>query len=100
MLIGQERAPLAQIWGQSVIRRDGQELPVRIAGPPTETGLWLGGYGNVVLSYGGENHASSGGLPGGSVVTELGRAANFHRVFAELCETAERRLLDAAITGP
>jgi hypothetical protein len=36
----------------------------------------------------------------GSVVTELGRAANFHRVFAELCETAERRLLDAAITGP
>jgi hypothetical protein len=26
------------------------------------------------------------------VVTQLGQAANFHRVFAELCETAERRL--------
>ena len=36
----------------------------------------------------------------GNVVTDLGRAANFHRVFAELCETAERRLLDAAITRP
>jgi hypothetical protein len=30
----------------------------------------------------------------GDVVTELGRAADFHRSFAELCETAERRLLD------
>ena len=27
----------------------------------------------------------------GDVVTELGRAADFHRSFAELCETAERR---------
>lgn len=33
----------------------------------------------------------------GKVVTELGRAADFHRSFAELCETAERRLIDAAI---
>jgi hypothetical protein len=33
----------------------------------------------------------------GNVVTELGRAAHFHRVFAELCETAERRLLDASL---
>ena len=33
----------------------------------------------------------------GPVVTELGWAANFHRSFAELCETAERRLVDAAI---
>ena len=32
----------------------------------------------------------------GEVVTELGRAADFHRCFAELCETAERRLLDVA----
>ena len=30
----------------------------------------------------------------GDVVTELGRAADFHRSFAEFCETAERRLLD------
>jgi hypothetical protein len=33
----------------------------------------------------------------GDVVTELGRAANFHRSFAELCETAERRLVNVAI---
>ena len=33
----------------------------------------------------------------GDVVTELGRAADFHRSFAELCETAERRLLDVAM---
>ena len=33
----------------------------------------------------------------GDVVTELSRAANFHRSFAELCETAERRLIDVAI---
>jgi hypothetical protein len=41
------------------------------------------------------------GLPAGSmgnVVTMLVEAANFHRTFAELCEAAERRLLDAAIT--
>jgi hypothetical protein len=47
--------------------------------------------------------SSMAGLPAkemGSVVTELGSAANFHRVFAELCETAERRLLDVAIAGP
>ena len=35
----------------------------------------------------------------GDVVTELGRAANFHRSFAELCETAERRLLDVAMSA-
>jgi hypothetical protein len=35
----------------------------------------------------------------GDVVTELGRAANFHRSFAELCETAERRLLDVAMNA-
>jgi hypothetical protein len=35
----------------------------------------------------------------GNVVTELGRAANFHRSFAELCETAERRLLDVAMSA-
>ena len=35
----------------------------------------------------------------GNLVTELGRAANFHRSFAELCETAERRLLDVAISA-
>jgi hypothetical protein len=35
----------------------------------------------------------------GSVVTELGRAADFHRGFAELCETAERRLRDVAMSA-
>jgi hypothetical protein len=35
----------------------------------------------------------------GDVVTELERAANFHRSFAELCETAERRLLDVAMSA-
>jgi hypothetical protein len=35
----------------------------------------------------------------GNVVTERGRAANFHRSFAELCETAERRLLDVAMSA-
>jgi hypothetical protein len=35
----------------------------------------------------------------GDVVTELGRAADFHRSFAELCETAERRLLDVAMSA-
>jgi hypothetical protein len=33
----------------------------------------------------------------GDVVTELGLAAEFHRSFAELCETAERRLINVAI---
>ena len=33
----------------------------------------------------------------GDVMTDLGRAANFHRSFAELCETAERRLFDVVI---
>ena len=33
----------------------------------------------------------------GDVVTDLGQAASFHRAFAELCETAERRLIDVAI---
>ena len=36
----------------------------------------------------------------GSLATELGRAANFHRAFADLCDTAERRLIDVAISGP
>ena len=31
------------------------------------------------------------------VVSRLGEAANFHRVFAELCDTAERRLLDDSL---
>jgi hypothetical protein len=35
----------------------------------------------------------------GDVVTELGRAAESHRSFAELCETAERRLLDVAMSA-
>jgi hypothetical protein len=35
----------------------------------------------------------------GDVVSELGRAANFHRSFAELCERAERRLIDVAISA-
>ncbi len=35
----------------------------------------------------------------GEVVTELGRVADFHRSFAELCETAERRLLDIAMSA-
>jgi len=35
----------------------------------------------------------------GDVVTELERAANFHHSFAELCETAERRLLDVAMSA-
>jgi hypothetical protein len=33
----------------------------------------------------------------GDVMIDLGRAANFHRSFAELCETAERRLFDVVI---
>jgi hypothetical protein len=33
-----------------------------------------------------------------NVVTELGRAASFHRLFADLCETAERRLIDASLS--
>jgi len=35
----------------------------------------------------------------GDVVTDLGLAANFHRAFAELCETAERRLIDVATSA-
>jgi hypothetical protein len=35
----------------------------------------------------------------GNVVMDLGRAADFHRGFAELCETAERRLLDVAMSA-
>ena len=33
----------------------------------------------------------------GNVATMLGEAANFHRAFGELCETAERRLFDVVI---
>lgn len=33
----------------------------------------------------------------GNVVIALGQAAHFHRVYAELCETAERRLIDASL---
>jgi len=31
------------------------------------------------------------------VVSRLGEAANFHRAYAELCEIAERRLLDECL---
>jgi hypothetical protein len=31
------------------------------------------------------------------MATMLGRAARFHRAFAELCETAEKRLIDASL---
>lgn len=33
----------------------------------------------------------------GNIVIALGQAAHFHRVYAELCETAERRLIDASV---
>ena len=32
-----------------------------------------------------------------NVATALGQAAQFHRAFAELCETAEKRLIDASL---
>src|SRR6185437_7412902 len=32
-----------------------------------------------------------------NVATGLGLAAQFHRAFAELCETAEKRLIDASL---
>ena len=32
-----------------------------------------------------------------NMATILGQAAQFHRAFAELCETAEKRLIDASL---
>jgi hypothetical protein len=32
-----------------------------------------------------------------NVAAMLGQAAEFHRAFAELCETAEKRLIDASL---
>jgi hypothetical protein len=48
-------------------------------------------------------NSSASALAGGlqkqmaNVATMLGQAAQFHRAFAELCETAERLLIDASL---
>ena len=49
-------------------------------------------------------NGSPSALPGGlgkhlaNLATILGQAAHFHRTFAELCETAEKRLIDASLS--
>jgi hypothetical protein len=48
-------------------------------------------------------NGSASALAGGpakqmaNMATMLGQAAQFHRAFAELCETAEKRLIDASL---
>ena len=45
-----------EICGRRLSARRRQELPLRIAEPPVETGPWEATYGNVVLSCGAGNH--------------------------------------------
>ena len=72
--------------------RTRQELPLRIAGPPTETDPWPASYGNVVLPCGVGNHVDLRGLPGGAE----GIRTDSHRGRSESSYSSLRRSMGAA----